>query len=233
MSELDARTQAKRAAGRSAAERYVRSGQRVGLGTGSTSVWAIARIGELIADGTLTDVLGVPTSRAAAAEATQCGVPLTTLDDHPRLDVTIDGADEVSPALDLIKGGGGAHLHEKLVAQASDQLVIVVDDTKIVPALGTHFAVPVEVVQGALRPEHDYLVGLGATATRRMAGDQPFVTDEGNWILDASFGPIADPAALLVELDARAGVMAVGLFVAMNPVVVVAGLEGVSELRNG
>jgi ribose 5-phosphate isomerase A len=230
VTDLDARTQAKRAAGRAAAERYVRSGQRVGLGTGSTAVWAIRRLGELLADGSLTDIVGVPTSGAAADEARTCGVPLGTLGDHPRLDVTIDGADEVSPAFDLVKGGGGAHLHEKVVAQASTHLVIVVDEAKLVPSLGTTFAVPVEVVQAAVRPESEFLTSLGATPIRRMTGAGPYVTQEGNAILDATFGPIPDPANLLATLDARAGVMAVGLFVGMRPTVVVAGLDGVREL---
>src|SRR3954465_5313940 len=104
---------------------------RVGLGTGSTAVWAVRRLGELLADGTLVDVVGVPTSRSSLEEALTSGVPLTTLDEHPRLDVTVDGADEVSPELDLVKGGGGAHLHEKVVAQATDRLVIVVDEPKL------------------------------------------------------------------------------------------------------
>ena len=180
--------------------------------------------------------MGVPTSTASAAEARGCGIPLTTLDETPGLDVTVDGADEVSPTLDLVKGGGGAHLREKIVAQASDRLVIVVDEAKLVPALGTTFAIPVEVVPMALRPEREFLEGLGARVDLRGHGDgEPFVTDEGNRILDADFGPLADPAALLDGLLHRAGVVEVGLFLGMAAVVVVAGpdVAGVRELRPG
>jgi ribose 5-phosphate isomerase A len=229
----DPRAAAKRAAAEAAVERYVTSGMRIGLGTGSTAVWAVRRIGALLADGTLVDVVGVPTSPSATGEAVAAGIPLTTLDEAPRLHVTVDGADQVSAALDLIKGGGGAHLHEKVVAQASDRLVIVVDEPKLVPLLGAGFPVPVEVVPFARCPEAEHLESLGATVTLRSSpGGEPYVTAEGNVVLDADFGPIDDPADLLARLDARAGVAAVGLFLAMASVVVVAGADGsVRELR--
>jgi ribose 5-phosphate isomerase A len=234
VTDLDPRTQAKQAAGFAAVDRYVRTGMGIGLGTGSTAVWAIRRVGELIADGTLEGIAAVPTSETSAQEARACGVPLTTLDDHPRLAITIDGADEVSPDLDLIKGGGGAHLREKIVAQASARLVIVVDAAKLVPALGTGFAVPVEVIRMAKRPEREFLESLGASVTTRTSNDgQVFVTDEGNEILDARFGPIDDPRALLARLQQRAGIVEVGLFLGMASVVLVAGAEGVRELTRG
>jgi ribose 5-phosphate isomerase A len=234
VTDLDARTLAKREAGFAAVDEYVRSGMRLGLGTGSTAVWAIRRVGELVSTGALSDVVAVPTSDASAAEAQSLGIALTTLDDHPRLDLTIDGADEVAPNLDLIKGGGGAHLREKIVAQASDRLVIVVDEAKLVPALGTSFAVPVEVITMATRPEHDFLTGLGATVTlRTTAAGEPFVTDEGNRILDAAFGPIDDPAALLDRLQDRAGIVEVGLFLGLTTAVLVAGPGGVRRLTPG
>jgi ribose 5-phosphate isomerase A len=223
----DDRTAAKRAAGEAAADRFVVHGMRVGLGTGSTAVWAIRRIAALLADGTLRDVAGVPTSQAAQAEAVRAGIPLTTLDEHPVLDVTIDGADEVSPNLDLVKGGGGAHLREKIVAQASIRLVIVVDEAKLVPALGTGFAIPVEVVPMAIRPEQGFLEALGARVTVRLGADGArFVTDEGNHILDADFGPVAEPAVLLDALHSRAGIVEVGLFLDMASYVVVARADG-------
>jgi ribose 5-phosphate isomerase A len=223
----DDRTAAKRAAGEAAADRFVVHGMRVGLGTGSTAVWAIRRIAALLADGTLRDVAGVPTSQAAQAEAVRAGIPLTTLDEHPVLDVTIDGADEVSPNLDLVKGGGGAHLREKIVAQASIRLVIVVDEAKLVPALGTGFAIPVEVVPMAIRPEQGFLEALGARVTVRLGADGArFVTDEGNHILDADFGPVAEPAVLLDALHSRAGIVEVGLFLDMAAYVVVARANG-------
>ncbi len=227
MTDLDPRTAAKRAAGEAAVDRFVRDGMRVGLGTGSTAVWAVRRIGALLAEGVLHDVCGVPTSSASAAEARACGIPLTSLDEHSYLDVTIDGADEVSPTLDLVKGGGGAHLREKIVAQASGLLVIVVDEAKLVPELGTGFAIPVEVVPMAQRPEREFLEQLGSRVALRAGADGlPFVTDEGNLILDADFGPLPDPAALLEALRTRAGVVEVGLFLDMASVVVVAGRDG-------
>jgi ribose 5-phosphate isomerase A len=223
----DDRTAAKRTAGETAADRFVADGMRVGLGTGSTAVWAIRRIAERLQDGSLTDVLGVPTSRASEAEAVGAGIPLTTLDEHPVLDVTIDGADEVSPRLDLVKGGGGAHLREKIVAQASTRLVIVVDEAKLVPALGTGFPIPVEVVPMALRPEQAFLEALGARVEVRTAPDGGrFVTDEGNHILDADFGPLSEPAVLLDALHSRAGIVEVGLFLDMASCVVVARADG-------
>jgi ribose 5-phosphate isomerase A len=231
VTELEERTQAKREAGFTAVDQYVRPGMLLGLGTGSTAVWAIRRVGELLASGALSEISAVATSDASAAQAREAGVPLTTLDQHPRLSVTIDGADEVAPNLDLIKGGGGAHLREKIVAQASDRLIIVVDETKLVPALGTTFAVPVEVITMATRPEREYLEFLGATVSlRTAAGGGPFVTDEGNRILDAAFGPIDDPVGLLHQLQGRAGIVEVGLFVGLTTVVVVAGPNGVREL---
>jgi ribose 5-phosphate isomerase A len=224
---LDPRTAAKRRAGEAAAEQYLHSGTAVGLGTGSTAVWAIRRLGALLAAGRLADVMAVPTSDASAREASAVGIPLTTLDDHPRLAVTIDGADEVSPSLDLVKGGGGAHLREKIVAQASDRLVVVVDEPKLVPVLGSTHAIPVEVVRVALRPEREYLESLGARVTERTTDvGLPFVTDEGHPVLDADFGPLADPAALLDRLLHRAGVVEVGLFLGMADVVVVARDDG-------
>ncbi len=235
MTDLDPSTAAKRAAGRAAVDRFVRSDTAVGLGTGSTAVWAVRRLGELLSDGTLTDVVAVPTSEATSAEARAHGIPLTTLDAHPRLDLTIDGADEVDPELNLVKGGGGALLREKIVAQASDRLVVVVDEGKLVPALGTGFPIPVEVIGMARRPEQEFLETLGARVSERTAPDgTPFRTDEGNLILDATTGPLSDPAAFLHTLQQRAGVVEVGLFLAMASVVLVAGADGgVHELSPG
>jgi ribose 5-phosphate isomerase A len=223
-------TAAKRAAGEAAVDDCVRSGMAVGLGTGSTAVWGIRRLGTLLETGALTDVVGLPTSELSAGEARSCGVPLTTFDEHPVLDVTIDGADEVDPDLDLIKGGGGAHLREKLVAQASRRLAIVVDGSKLSSSLGTHFAVPIEVVQMGRVPETLYLESLGFDVTWRQRAGQPYVTDEGNWILDAATGPITDKAALLGLLLARAGIVEVGLFLGLTTDLYVARTDGVEHL---
>jgi ribose 5-phosphate isomerase A len=223
---LDAVTLAKRAAAEYAVDHAVESGMRIGLGTGSTAIWAVRRVGELLAEGTLADVVAVPTSNATEADARTCGVPLTTLEDNPVLDVTVDGADEVDPALDCIKGGGGAHLREKLVAQASRRLVIVVDSSKLVPALGTAFPVPVEIVQMGRVPETLYVESLGYDVSWRHRDGRPFVTDEGNWILDVTTGPIQDKQGLLDRLLRRAGVIEVGLFLGMASDVVVARIAG-------
>jgi ribose 5-phosphate isomerase A len=211
---------------------FLESGMVVGLGTGSTAVWAVRRVAVLLTDGTLADILAVPTSRETEDEARRLGIPLATLDDRPVIDLTIDGADEVSPSLDLIKGGGGALLHEKIVAQASRREIIVVDDTKLSPALGTRFAVPVEVVPFGAGPAAEFLRSLGAVPALRIgANRQPFVTDEGNHILDCRFGVIADPRSLADELASRAAVVEHGLFLGLATDLVVAGPDGVEHLR--
>ncbi len=222
-------TAAKRAAGEAAVDDCVDSGMAIGLGTGSTAVWAIRRIGARLAAGELREIRAIPTSEASAAEARACGIPLTTFDDQPVLDVTIDGADEVDPEFDLIKGGGGAHLREKLVAQASQRLAIVVDEAKLSPALGTNFRLPVEVIPMARVPETRFLESCGYAVAWRYANGAPVVTDEGNWILDADTGPIEDKQSLLSALLHRAGVVEVGLFLGMTTDLYIAGATGVTH----
>jgi ribose 5-phosphate isomerase A len=217
---------AKRAAGEHAAA-WVESGMVVGLGTGSTAVWAVREVGRRLAAGELRDIVAVPTSVRTAADARSLGIPLLADDVPWEIDLTIDGADEVDPGLELVKGGGGALLREKLVAQASRREVIVVDDTKPSPALGTRFAVPVEVVDFGLATTEAFLRGLGATPTlRRGDGATPYRTDSGNLIVDAAFGPIADPAALSRTLADRAGVVEHGLFVGLADTLVVGHHDG-------
>ena len=202
----------------------------LGLGSGSTAVLAIRRIGALVQSGELQNVLGIPTSRASEAVAEEVGIPLTTLAEHPVIDLTIDGADEVDPELNVIKGGGGALLHEKVVAQASLREVIVVDDTKLSERLGSQHALPVEVVQFAWRTEEEYLADLGAEVNVRRGDDNDvFVTDEGNWILDCTFPPIKDPARLSAQLSRRAGVVEHGLFLGLATDLVVASAAGVEH----
>lgn len=210
---------------------FVESGMIVGLGSGSTAIFATRRIAERIRRGELTDIRAIPTSLATEAAAIELGIPLTTLADHPRIDITIDGADEVDPAFNLIKGGGGAHLREKIVAQATERLVIVVDDSKLVDQLGASWALPVEVIPFGWQSQAAYLQSLGAIPTLRMDGDAPFKTDQGNIILDADFGPIADPAALDITLKARAGIVEQGLFINMTRDVVAASGDGIRHLR--
>jgi ribose 5-phosphate isomerase A len=204
----------KRAAAERAVE-WVESGMTVGLGTGSTAVWAIRALGEALREGRLRDVVAIPTSNASAAEARAVGVPIVTFDDRLRIDITIDGADEVDPNLDLIKGHGGALLREKVVAQATRREVIVVDDSKPTDRLGTRCALPVEVLRFACPTERAYLESLGASVALRGDGAGPFVTDEGNWILDANFGPIDDPPRLAALLQERAGIVEHGLFIGL------------------
>ncbi len=214
-----------------AAERAVeliQPGMVVGLGHGSTALHAVHRVAALFANGELEGVVAVPCSRFVEAEAKKLGIPLTTLEHHPVIDLTIDGADEVSPSLDVIKGGGGALLREKVVAQASRREVIVVDESKLSASLGAMWPVPVEVTPFGWLPERQYLTSLGADVKLRLGEDErTFETDQGNYILDADFGSIRDPTALAAILDARAGVVCHGLFIGLATDLIVAGPEGV------
>ncbi|GMR09447.1 MAG: ribose-5-phosphate isomerase RpiA [Anaerolineae bacterium] len=210
---------------------FVEPGMIIGLGSGSTAIYAVREIALRFNEGELDGILGVPTSMQVAQEARELGIPLTALDDHPQVDLTIDGADEVDPQLDLIKGGGGALLREKIVAQASRREIIVVDDTKLSDKLGARFALPVEVLPFGWAPEAAYLESLGASVTlRETQGGEPAVTDQGNWILDAEFGPIKSPRALSDQLDQRAGVAAHGLFIGLATDLMVGGSDGVRHL---
>jgi ribose 5-phosphate isomerase A len=210
----------------------VEPGMVVGLGHGSTAIFAVHCIAQLLQEGRLHDVLGVPCSRQVEEEASRLSIPLTTLNEHPVVDLTIDGADEVDPELNLIKGGGGALLREKIVAQASRREIIVVDESKLSPTLGTHWPVPVEVVLFGWRTQAAYLESLGGQPTLRLGDDgTSFRTDQGNLILDCRFEPISDPAQLAARLDARAGIVEHGLFLGLATDVIVAGAEGVRHLR--
>jgi len=210
----------------------VESGMVLGLGAGSTALLAIQRLGQLIAQGRLDNILGVPCSEQVAAQARAAGISLTSLEERPSLDLTIDGADEVDPQLNLIKGGGGALLREKIVAQASRREIIVVDESKLSPKLGTRWPLPVEVVPFGWPGQAAFLESLGARVKlRRGDRDQPFVTDGGNYILDAHFGPLADPAGLAARLQERAGLVEHGLFLGLADEVIVAGRDGLSRLK--
>ena len=219
----------KRAAAERAVADEVRSGMVLGLGTGTTAIHATRRIGALLSDGELGDVVGVPTAVETADEARRCGVPVLTDDVPWEIDVTIDGADEVDPQLDLIKGGGGALLREKLVAQSTAREVIVVDGSKCTARLGTRFPLPVEVVDFGIATTRSAIERLGAMIVVRGEGDAsgPFRTDQGNLILDCTFGPIADAEALAAELASHAGVVEHGLFLGLTAALVVASESGV------
>ena len=213
---------------------HIQSGTIVGLGAGSTAILAVRGLAEKLARGELTDILGIPCSRVIEAEARRLGIPLTTLEDHPVIDLTFDGADEVDPALNLIKGGGGALLREKIVAQTSRREIIIVDESKLSATLGTHWAVPVEVIPFGWRTQAAYLESLGAQVRLRPGDDEtPFKTDQGNFILDCSFGPIGNPVSLGARMDARTGIVAHGLFLGLATDLIVAGASGVKHLERG
>lgn len=220
---------------RQAAARAVKlvvPGMVVGLGHGTTAAHAVKMLAALHASGRLEGILTIPCSDAVEREARDLGLPTTSLERTREIDVTIDGADEVAPDLDLIKGGGGALLREKIVAQASRREVIVVDATKLSPVLGTRWPVPVEVVPFGWSSQDAYLVSLGArTELRQMPDGLPFLTDHGNYLLDCHLGPLDDPAGLALSLDSRAGIVAHGLFLGIASDVIVAGPSGVRHLR--
>ncbi|NLX49533.1 MAG: ribose-5-phosphate isomerase RpiA [Methanospirillum sp.] len=222
----------KRAAGRMAAD-MVEDGAAIGLGTGSTVRFAIERLAERVADG--LSFVGIPTSHQTAMRARRLGIPLASLNDAPRLALTIDGADQVDPALRLIKGRGAALTREKIVAAASDRLVIVVDEPKLVGCLSS--PVPVEVLPYACAFVERRLAALGGTGTVREGArkDGPVVTDSGGFVLDWSFGPIADPSGLESAVEAIPGVVASGLFAGFSEkmVVIVGNGSGCRVVRPG
>jgi ribose 5-phosphate isomerase A len=211
---------------------FVQSGMIVGLGHGSTALYAVRRIAELIRSRVLQNIRGVPCSRQVFEDARRLGIPLTTLNRNPIIDLTIDGADEVDGSLNLIKGGGGALLREKIVAQASLCEIIIVDESKMSEVLGTRCAVPVEVAPFGWKTHIFSLEKLGADVkSRRNSDEKLFRTDQGNVILDANFGPINDPAKLAADLKARAGVLEHGLFIGIATDVIVAGKGGMRHIE--
>jgi len=215
-----------------AAVEAVKPGMVVGLGTGSTANYAITRIAKLLKSGELTDIVGIPSSVPTNDLASSLGIPLATFADHSVIDITIDGADEVDKDLNLIKGGGGALLQEKILAQVSREVIIIVDEGKLSDKLGTRFPLPVEVVPFGLHTEKRFLESLGAKVSlRENVIAKPFRTDHRNLILDAEFGPIDDPYALAEQLSRRAGVVEHGLFLGVATEVVVAGKNGITRLR--
>jgi ribose 5-phosphate isomerase A len=227
---IDEQTRLKGAAAERAVE-FLQSGMTVGLGAGSTARFAMRRLAQRIAESRLTDIVGVPCARQVALEAAQLGIAVSSLDEHPAIDATIDGADEVDPDLNLIKGAGGALLHEKMIAQASRRVIIVVDASKLSPKLGSRRAVPVEIVEHGHRAQARYLESIGAEVALRLdAGGAPFRTDEGHLIVDCTFGPIVQPRKLATLLEARAGIVEHGLFLGIATDVLVGTNDGVQHL---
>lgn len=220
--------QEKEAAAR-AGLRYVKDRQVVGLGTGSTAAYFIRLLAERVKQG--LRVRGIPTSEQSRELALNLGIPLTTFDECQEIDVTVDGADEVDPQLRLIKGGGGAMLREKIVASATQQLVIVADATKRVPILGK-FPLPVEVIKFAQALIAKKIAELGAEVRlRRAANGSPYVTDENNHILDCCFGRIPDAEGLARRLSEMPGVVEHGLFIGMASTVIFASGSDIVELH--
>ena len=217
----------KRTAAERAVAEYVRSGMVVGLGTGSTAAFVVRRVGELISNGELEDVRGVATSRRTAELAGEVGVPLVTLEEA-RPAVTIDGADEIGPGLNLIKGGGGSLLREKIVAHATEPgggLVVVADGSKLVDSLGAH-PLPVEVEPFGWEATLQDLASLGCEPELRMDGKNPFVTDGGHYTADCRFASIPDPAGLEREVKSIPGALECGLFVGLARAAVMSRPDG-------
>jgi ribose 5-phosphate isomerase A len=225
------RSQAKTDALKKAAAEYavdlIKSGMVVGLGHGSTASRAILKIAALIKSRKLNDILGVPCSSLVERHAHRLGIPLTTLNKNPVIDITIDGADEATENLEFIKGGGGALLREKIVAQATKLEIIVVDDSKLTSVLGTHHSIPVEIAGFGLQSQISYLESLGARVTIRTGRLDLFTTDQGNLILDCDFGPVDNPQELALKLSSRAGIIEHGLFLGLAHILVAADPRGI------
>lgn len=231
----------KKLVGYKAVDDYVTSGMVVGLGTGSTAYYAVERVGQKLKSGELKDIVAIPTSVRTKEQAESLGIPLVTLDTHSKLDVAIDGADEVDPELNLTKGGGGALFREKIVEVCAEKFIVIVDESKLCSGLGPGFPIPVEIVPfchehtmrviGALpscqgsRP----VLRLGSAANNKIDGDEPAVTDNGNYIVDLHFDtPIKDPTTMGKELKNVVGVVDHGLFCGMATAVIIAGKDGIT-----
>jgi ribose 5-phosphate isomerase A len=232
----------KKQVGYKAVDDYVKSGMVVGLGTGSTAYYAVERVGEKLKSGELKDIIAIPTSIRTKEQAEGLGIPLVTLDTHSKLDVAIDGADEVDPELNLTKGGGGALFREKIVEVCADKFIVIVDESKIVDGLGPGFPIPVEIVpfchehtmrviadlpscKGMCKP----VLRMGSSTNNKIDGDEIAITDNGNYIVDLHFEkPIKDPVTMGNELKNVVGVVEHGLFCNMASAVIIAGSDGIS-----
>jgi ribose 5-phosphate isomerase A len=224
-------TDAQKRAAAARALDFVRPGMRLGLGTGSTAKHFVDLLAERVRTG--LDIVGVPTSEATRAQAARLGIALTTLDETPQLDLTVDGADEIAPDLTLLKGGGGALLREKIVASASAKMIVIADESKWVSVLGS-FPLPIEIVSfgaAATRRAVELAVAAagcpGPAALRKDTSGHPFVTDGGHWLLDAQLRRIADPQALAARLCSVPGVMEHGLFIGLAGTAILGGTNGV------
>ncbi|PIQ10086.1 MAG: ribose 5-phosphate isomerase A [Ignavibacteriales bacterium CG18_big_fil_WC_8_21_14_2_50_31_20] len=212
---------------------FIKSGMILGFGTGSTFNHVLYVLAEKFKSGEISNIVGIPSSEKTQKLASELNIPTSTLDSFPILDLTIDGADEVDIKLNVIKGGGGAHFREKIIAQASKKYIIIVDESKISKSLGEKWAVPVEVIKMAYQVELQFLQSLGAEAKPRLDSESNlFITDEGNYIIDANFGVIKNPKKLARKLEKRAGIVEHGIFVNMVDFVIVAKESGIEILKN-
>jgi len=231
----------KKQVGYKAVDDYVKSGMVIGLGTGSTAYFAVERVGQKLKSGELTDIIAIPTSIRTKEQAESLDIPLVTLDTHSKLDVAIDGADEVDPKLNLVKGGGGALLREKMVEICAEKFIVIVDESKIVEGLGPGFPVPVEITPfchehtmravGALPSMTgcNPVLRMGSSSNNENDGDEIAVTDNGNYIVDLHFtDPIDDPATMATELKNVCGVVDHGFFCGMTTAVIIAGADGIT-----
>ena len=212
------------------AVKYIEDGMIVGLGTGSTVEYTIKKLGKLVRDG--LKIKGIPTSIHTQRIAKKEKIPLTTLEENPVIDLTIDGADEVDSNLNLIKGGGGALVREKIIAFNSKKVIIVIDDSKIVKALGIDFPLPVEVVKFGWTSTKKTLEEIGCNVElRRVMENEPFITDNSNYILDCEFERILEPEQLEININNIPGVVENGLFIGLVDEVIVGGKQGISTLN--
>ena len=231
----------KKMVGYKSVDDYVKSGMVVGLGTGSTAYFAVERLGQLLKDGTLKDIVAIPTSERTMEQALELEIPLVTLDTHSKLDVAIDGADEVDPDLNLVKGGGGALLREKMVEVCADKFIVIVDESKICDGLGPGFPVPVEITpfchEHTLRTIGELpsvagckpVLRMGSSSNNQNDGDEIAVTDNGNYIVDLHFEEaIKDATLMATEIKGTVGVVDHGLFCGMTTAVIIAGSDGIS-----
>ncbi len=215
-----------------AAVELVESGMVLGLGHGSTVQFALEALCAKLKNGQLKDIIGIPCSKQTEAVACQLGIPLADLNDHVAIALTLDGADEVDPQLNLIKGGGGALMREKIVAQASRREVIMIDESKLSEKLGSRVPLPIEVAQFGWARQQSFIAELNGRAMLRVDADgKPKLSDQGNYLLDCDFGPIAGPHGLAHSLEARSGILEHGLFLGLASDVIVAGPKGMQHLR--
>lgn len=225
MSDVD---DLKKAAGEYAVDNFIKPGMLVGLGVGTTAIHAVRRLGELIRKGKLTSITAIPCGLQAEEEAREYQIPLVEFTPTTRIDITIDGADEVDTELNLIKGGGGALTREKIVAQVSRREIIVVDEGKLSGKLGEKWSVPIEVLRFGWQTQMGYLESLGANPQLRMKEDDtPYLTDQNNYIIDADFGIIDNPIFLAEEIKRRTGIIEHGMFLHLATDLVVASSAGV------